>query len=114
MGDLIQGIDNTVLVLCFMIVGTVILAMIYYSSQHASSIASYQRPQPPLRLNTEQYLCSYSSCPICLENITNEVETNCGHAFCFVCVTQLWISKNYQQLNCPYCRRKITLFFEYL
>jgi len=55
MGDIIYGIDNVVLVLCMMIIGAIILAIIYYSNQRSSAMANHQMPQPSQRVNTEQY-----------------------------------------------------------
>ncbi len=47
-----------------------------------------------------------------MENIEHEVQANCGHVYCAACITTLWTTKNYVQLDCPYCRRQVTLIFE--
>jgi len=39
-------------------------------------------------------------CPICLENIKNEITTDCNHIFCDICLVKNLIITN----NCPMCR----------
>jgi rRNA processing protein Krr1/Pno1 len=49
---------------------------------------------------------SNESCPICLENLTpevNYVKTECGHAFHFSCLSKCLSKKD----SCPLCRTKI-------
>lgn len=41
------------------------------------------------------------------------MQANCGHIYCAGCINRLWVNKNYAQLDCPICRRQITIFFEY-
>ena len=59
-----------------------------------------------LQLNTEDILCSKNEinyCQICDVNTQTDiadVRTNCGHFFCYNCITLAFTMKK----NCPYCR----------
>mmetsp|Transcript_108709 Transcript_108709/g.316283 ORF Transcript_108709/g.316283 Transcript_108709/m.316283 type:complete len:269 (+) Transcript_108709:226-1032(+) len=51
-------------------------------------------------------------CPICMEPSSYGCETMCGHAFCTLCLSTYWKSLpqgTSRPLNCPYCRRQVTL-----
>lgn len=45
-------------------------------------------------------------CPICFENTTQKVVSNCDHSFCFNCISKYIKNKNYN-CDCPMCRVKI-------
>mmetsp|Transcript_108712 Transcript_108712/g.316304 ORF Transcript_108712/g.316304 Transcript_108712/m.316304 type:complete len:363 (+) Transcript_108712:226-1314(+) len=50
--------------------------------------------------------------PICMEPSSYGCETMCGHAFCTLCLSTYWKSLpqgTSRPLNCPYCRRQVTL-----
>lgn len=39
-------------------------------------------------------------CPICLQNVKNEIITDCNHSFCDICLVRNLIITN----SCPMCR----------
>jgi hypothetical protein len=41
-----------------------------------------------------------SNCPICLEQLSNEIKTSCNHLFCKKCL-DTWLSTKH---TCPLCR----------
>ena len=46
-------------------------------------------------------------CPICLEIITNPIETPCGHFFCAECITE-WQEKEPERPHiCPSCMQRV-------
>ena len=54
-----------------------------------------------------------SDCPICMDGIKYELETNCGHVFCCQC----WINyvARFSYLNailCPYCRKNVNILYQ--
>uniref|UniRef100_A0A8C8RX06 Uncharacterized protein n=1 Tax=Pelusios castaneus TaxID=367368 RepID=A0A8C8RX06_9SAUR len=51
-----------------------------------------------------------TKCPICLEYLTDPVNTHCGHNFCQACITQYcekWDEPVNGPLCCPNCRERI-------
>ena len=51
---------------------------------------------------------SIDECPICLEELTSCIETDCGHLFCSECLMK-WQDKepNSPPFRCPSCRKNI-------
>ena len=54
-----------------------------------------------------------TDCPICMDGVKYEVETNCGHVFCCQC----WINyvAQFSYLNailCPYCRKNVDILYQ--
>lgn len=53
------------------------------------------------------------TCPICLEDnigITNKIQLNCNHEYCFDCVTKVITNKNSNtKPTCSLCRTNITI-----
>lgn len=64
------------------------------------------------------------SCPICLNNLTMSIITNCGHVYCFICIYtyQLYFDNNIKLSNnnvlninkknyppCPLCKEKLII-----
>ena len=48
------------------------------------------------------------NCPICLNNIENSnVNTPCGHKFCYNCFVTHFTSGNSYSRNCPVCRSEL-------
>eukprot|EP00116_Pleurobrachia_bachei_P009087 sb/3469349/ len=49
-------------------------------------------------------------CPICLDEISYPVQTNCGHLFCGSCMLAYWDSASWllNPLPCPLCRQTVT------
>ncbi|XP_061118240.1 E3 ubiquitin-protein ligase RNF170 isoform X1 [Conger conger] len=52
------------------------------------------------------------SCPVCLQQASLPVETNCGHLFCGACIIAYWRNGSWLgAINCPICRQMVTLLF---
>uniref|UniRef100_H3AD78 E3 ubiquitin-protein ligase RNF170 n=2 Tax=Latimeria chalumnae TaxID=7897 RepID=H3AD78_LATCH len=52
------------------------------------------------------------SCPVCLQQATFPVETNCGHLFCGPCIIAYWTYGSWLgAISCPICRQTVTLLF---
>ncbi|XP_036385231.1 E3 ubiquitin-protein ligase RNF170 [Megalops cyprinoides] len=52
------------------------------------------------------------SCPVCLQQASLPVETNCGHLFCGPCIIAYWRYGSWLgAINCPICRQMVTLLF---
>ncbi|CAH2293493.1 E3 ubiquitin- ligase RNF170 isoform X1 [Pelobates cultripes] len=52
------------------------------------------------------------SCPVCLQQATLPVETNCGHLFCGQCIIAYWRYGTWLgAISCPICRQTVTLLF---
>lgn len=80
---------------------------------------TYDAVSTSIKLN-EKYYCYHCSknicqnsneCPICLENIENNISTKCNHNFCLKCIIK-WIQLDNQenslfQAKCPICRSEI-------
>ncbi|KAH8245473.1 hypothetical protein KR032_010852, partial [Drosophila birchii] len=52
--------------------------------------------------STEQSQRSYP-CPICLMPFDDPVITDCGHIYCFACLSEL-VSRSITYPRCPLCR----------
>ncbi|KYO35075.1 E3 ubiquitin-protein ligase RNF170 isoform B [Alligator mississippiensis] len=51
------------------------------------------------------------SCPVCLQQATFPIETNCGHLFCGACIIAYWRYGSWLgAIRCPICRQTVTLF----
>uniref|UniRef100_A0A8C2TJD6 E3 ubiquitin-protein ligase RNF170 n=2 Tax=Coturnix japonica TaxID=93934 RepID=A0A8C2TJD6_COTJA len=51
------------------------------------------------------------SCPVCLQQATFPIETNCGHLFCGSCIIAYWRYGLWLgAIRCPICRQTVTLF----
>ncbi len=117
MAQLIRGLENPVLLFfaafTAFLVYFVILAIKRSKESPVPGQGSSQSQSR--RIGSEQYSpsCLMFSCPICMEHIKDELQANCGHIYCAGCITALWTSRAYAQLDCPYCRRLITILFEY-
>ena len=118
MQELIYGIDNIVLLFFAWLFFSAVMLLYLGLSKIFGSHSPASQPaelQAPPRINTEQYFGARKlRCPICMEQIKCEVEATCGHVYCAQCIATLWRSKYYEQLQCPYCRRIVNIFFEYI
>lgn len=68
-----------------------------------------ENASPEVRPNARY---SDEKCCICLNDIQHEVQACCGHAFCAECFISYWQAQNYNCIECPLCKRQITLLFE--
>lgn len=52
-------------------------------------------------------------CPVCLNDVQYEVETNCGHVFCCRCWVAYRLHGNWiGAVRCPVCRQQVTILFQ--
>ncbi|XP_044299854.1 E3 ubiquitin-protein ligase RNF170 isoform X3 [Varanus komodoensis] len=58
-----------------------------------------------------QHFYTDMSCPVCLQQATFPIETNCGHLFCGSCIIAYWRCGSWLgAIHCPICRQTVTLF----
>lgn len=66
-----------------------------------------------MRVEPRRRYGSQNQCPVCLNDIAYEVETNCGHIFCCKC----WLAYRAHgsflgAVRCPVCRQQVTILFQ--
>uniref|UniRef100_A0A8C6J4L5 E3 ubiquitin-protein ligase RNF170 n=2 Tax=Melopsittacus undulatus TaxID=13146 RepID=A0A8C6J4L5_MELUD len=121
-GSVIEGISDQVLV-AVVLSFTFIAALVYtlLRNEHQNIHPENQELVRALRqqLQTEQdasaddRLRFYTdmSCPVCLQQATFPIETNCGHLFCGSCIIAYWRYGSWLgAIRCPICRQTVTLF----
>ena len=59
----------------------------------------------PINIKKENKKYESDNCPICLEELINELVMPCGHQFHTNCILD-WFEKN---KNCPICRIKLKI-----
>ncbi|XP_052556376.1 E3 ubiquitin-protein ligase RNF170 isoform X4 [Tympanuchus pallidicinctus] len=121
--SVIEGISDQVLV-AVVLSFTFIAALIYtlFRNEHQNIHPENQELVRALRqqLQTEQQDASNGdrhrfytdmSCPVCLQQATFPIETNCGHLFCGSCIIAYWRYGSWLgAIRCPICRQTVTLF----
>ncbi|XP_052556371.1 E3 ubiquitin-protein ligase RNF170 isoform X2 [Tympanuchus pallidicinctus] len=120
--SVIEGISDQVLV-AVVLSFTFIAALIYtlFRNEHQNIHPENQELVRALRqqLQTEQDASNgdrhrfYTdmSCPVCLQQATFPIETNCGHLFCGSCIIAYWRYGSWLgAIRCPICRQTVTLF----
>ncbi|NXE28725.1 RN170 ligase, partial [Ardeotis kori] len=119
----IEGVSDQVLV-AVVLSFTSIAALVYMllRSEHQNIHPENQELVRALRqqLQTEQQDASAGdrhhfytdmSCPVCLQQATFPIETNCGHLFCGSCIIAYWRYGSWLgAIRCPICRQTVTLF----
>ncbi|KAH9390793.1 hypothetical protein TYRP_006377 [Tyrophagus putrescentiae] len=52
-----------------------------------------------------------SNCPVCLNQLTLPIETNCGHLFCGRCIIIYWQHAQWRggAIRCPVCRQGVNI-----
>ncbi|XP_053227654.1 E3 ubiquitin-protein ligase RNF170 isoform X2 [Podarcis raffonei] len=62
-------------------------------------------------LEDRQRFYTDMSCPVCLQQATFPIETNCGHLFCGSCIIAYWRCGPWGgAIHCPICRQTVILF----
>ncbi|NXX46298.1 RN170 ligase, partial [Tricholaema leucomelas] len=121
--SVIEGISDQVLV-AVVLSFTFIAALVYtlLRNEHQNIHPENQELVRALRqqLQTEQQDASAGdrhrfytdmSCPVCLQQATFPIETNCGHLFCGSCIIAYWRYGSWLgAIRCPICRQTVTLF----
>ncbi|CAM5146648.1 unnamed protein product [Natator depressus] len=119
--SVIEGISDQVLV-AVALSFTFIAALVYMllRNEHQNIHPDNQELVRALRqqLQTEQDASAgdrhrfYTdmSCPVCLQQATFPIETNCGHLFCGTCIIAYWRYGSWLgAIRCPICRQTVTL-----
>merc|ERR1712157_314211 len=77
----------------------------------------FTKNSPEATLETEE---NENFCPICYEDFTLPVKTNCRHIFCSACIIICWKTTESRgggmttlsNLKCPMCRETVSLFVD--
>ncbi|NXF39612.1 RN170 ligase, partial [Nyctibius bracteatus] len=118
--SVIEGISDQVLV-AVVLSFTFIAALLYtlLRNEHQNIHPENQELVRALRqqLQTEQQDASAGdrhrfytdmSCPVCLQQATFPIETNCGHLFCASCIVAYWRYGSWLgAIRCPICRQTV-------
>ncbi|XP_069482509.1 E3 ubiquitin-protein ligase RNF170 isoform X2 [Ambystoma mexicanum] len=123
-GSIIEGISDQVLVTVVLSLSFIATAVyLLLRSEHQNIHPENQERVRVLReqLQTDQDDAAPQnrlryhadlSCPVCLQQATLPVETNCGHLFCGSCIIAYWRYGSWLgAINCPICRQTVTLLF---
>ncbi|XP_075681636.1 E3 ubiquitin-protein ligase RNF170 [Rhinoderma darwinii] len=122
-GSFIEGVSNQVVVA--VVISLIFIAALAYfmlRSEHQNIHPENQERVRAVReqLQNEQetsvqprhQFYSDMSCPVCLQQATFPVETNCGHLFCGPCIIAYWRYGSWLgAISCPICRQTVTLLF---
>mmetsp|Transcript_28022 Transcript_28022/g.27703 ORF Transcript_28022/g.27703 Transcript_28022/m.27703 type:complete len:156 (-) Transcript_28022:23-490(-) len=57
-------------------------------------------------MENTQNSASGFECHICMETAKEAVVTQCGHLYCWTCISQ-WLNQNRQEKTCPVCKSGI-------
>ena len=121
---LLEGVSNEALSLLIVIV--IILVTLYMWTRAANSShmihpdqrAAVVEAREHRAANERNFLNRRSAstpnenenCPICLDQLTIAVETNCGHVFCGPCVMAYYETGSWLHgMTCPVCRQEVSL-----
>ncbi|NXO78486.1 RN170 ligase, partial [Sitta europaea] len=119
--SVIEGVSDQVLVAVCWITGVFIACISFHRNEHQNIHPENQELVRALRqqLQTDQDASAgdrhrfYTdmSCPVCLQQATFPIETNCGHLFCGSCIIAYWRYGSWLgAIRCPICRQTVTLF----
>ncbi|KYQ96709.1 RING zinc finger-containing protein [Tieghemostelium lacteum] len=75
------------------------------NNNNQSSSSSSPTSQSSSNNDSKITTSSPGTCTLCLENRTNTTSTECGHLFCWNCITE-WCNN---KPECPLCRRPISV-----
>ncbi|XP_073517272.1 E3 ubiquitin-protein ligase RNF170 [Phyllobates terribilis] len=122
-GSLIEGVSNQVVVavvisLSFIAALTYLMLRSEQQNIHPENQERVQAIRDQLQNEQEttvqprHQFYSDMSCPVCLQQATFPVETNCGHLFCGACIVAYWRYGSWLgAISCPICRQTVTLLF---
>ncbi|XP_059580551.1 E3 ubiquitin-protein ligase RNF170 isoform X4 [Alligator mississippiensis] len=119
--SIIEGVSDQVLV-AVVLSFSFIAALVYMllRNEHQNIHPENQELVRALRqqLQTEQdesagdrhHFYTDMSCPVCLQQATFPIETNCGHLFCGACIIAYWRYGSWLgAIRCPICRQTVML-----
>ncbi|XP_018418871.1 PREDICTED: E3 ubiquitin-protein ligase RNF170 [Nanorana parkeri] len=123
-GSFIEGVSNQVIVavvLSLSFVATLIYFLLLRNEQinihpenqeRVRAIREQLQNEQETAIHERQQFYSDMSCPVCLQQATFPVETNCGHLFCGPCIIAYWRYGSWLgAISCPICRQTVTLLF---
>ncbi|KPP63804.1 E3 ubiquitin-protein ligase RNF170-like [Scleropages formosus] len=120
--SLIEGISNSVLVVVVLSI-TFLVALLTLlcrneqnihpeNQEHVQAVRQHLQSEQDTPPEPRQQFYSDMWCPICLQQASMPVETNCGHLFCGSCIVAYWRYGSWLgAINCPICRQLVTLLF---
>ncbi len=76
----------------------------------SENAANAQQQLPEVR---PQVVFTDDKCAICLGVMQHPLQACCGHEFCAECIVAFWRTINFKCIDCPLCKRPITMLFEY-
>ncbi|XP_040218176.1 E3 ubiquitin-protein ligase RNF170 [Rana temporaria] len=122
-GSFIEGVSNQVIaavVLSLSFVATLIYFLLRNEQQNihpenqerVRAIREQLQNEQETAIPEWHQFYSDMSCPVCLQQATFPVETNCGHLFCGPCIIAYWRYGSWLgAISCPICRQTVTLLF---
>lgn len=122
-GSFIEGVSDQVIVavvLSLIFIGTLLFFLLRSEQQniHPENQERVRAVREQLQNDQDtpatprHQFYSDMSCPVCLQQATFPVETNCGHLFCGQCVIAYWRYGTWLgAISCPICRQTVTLLF---
>ncbi|XP_069818312.1 E3 ubiquitin-protein ligase RNF170 isoform X2 [Dendropsophus ebraccatus] len=131
-GSFIEGVSNQVVVavvislifiaaLTYLMLRTNILNLLNRSEhqnihpenqERVRAIREQLQNEQETTIQPRHQFYSDMSCPVCLQQATFPVETNCGHLFCGPCIIAYWRYGSWLgAISCPICRQTVTLLF---
>lgn len=122
-GSFIEGVSNQVIVAVVLSLSFVAI-LIYFllrneqqnihpeNQERVRAIREQLQNEQETTVHERQQFYSDMSCPVCLQQATFPVETNCGHLFCGPCIIAYWRYGSWLgAISCPICRQTVTLLF---
>mmetsp|Transcript_25375 Transcript_25375/g.26437 ORF Transcript_25375/g.26437 Transcript_25375/m.26437 type:complete len:232 (+) Transcript_25375:45-740(+) len=107
--SLIEGMDNFVLGV-FISTLIVILHILYSLLQFVMKKRPIVRDSSnPISNNNEEEVDPDNECSVCLSNITNKATFICNHFYCTKCTVDYINTKRPANINCPMCRREVSI-----
>ncbi|XP_040273329.1 E3 ubiquitin-protein ligase RNF170 [Bufo bufo] len=119
----IEGVSNQVVVA--VVVSLIFIAALTYfmlrneqqnihpeNQERVRAIREQLQNEQETTVQSRPQFYSDMSCPVCLQQATFPVETNCGHLFCGPCIIAYWRYGSWLgAISCPICRQMVTLLF---
>ncbi|KAM3939383.1 E3 ubiquitin-protein ligase RNF170 [Leptodactylus fuscus] len=122
-GSFIEGVSNQVV--AAVVISLIFIAALTYlmlrneqqnihpeNQERVRAIREQLQNEQETTVQPRHQFYSDMSCPVCLQQATFPVETNCGHLFCGPCIIAYWRYGSWLgAISCPICRQIVTLLF---
>ncbi|XP_075047082.1 E3 ubiquitin-protein ligase RNF170-like isoform X2 [Mixophyes fleayi] len=122
-GSFIEGVSNQVII-AVAISLTFIASLTYFmlrseqqnihpeNQERVRAVREQLQNEQETTVQPRHQFYSDMSCPVCLQQATFPLETNCGHLFCGSCIIAYWRYGSWLgAISCPICRQTVTLLF---